>query len=215
MKAQSSNSAPPQHRASGEPARAKGKATRQRILEQSTRLFLDKHPGQVSVKEIAEAAGAYPNQVTYYFGSKEALLIHCGFFALLHDAKRIEPLGTRMKSAASFKEAIARTVLTFPSLPLAAKALTLAGANPTLDRLLTYYLNLTFRQSERYLETLLAKRGWTTQRSTNKESRIFWSSAFGATLISQTGFESRTGDLDLASTLSIVELSKTDESPAN
>src|SRR3546814_13120299 len=72
------------------PADARGRATRQRIVETTARLSIERGGGELSVAEIAQAAGVFPNQVTYHFGSKDSLLVHAAFLGLLHDAERLE-----------------------------------------------------------------------------------------------------------------------------
>lgn len=193
-------------RAAGEPVRVKGRQTRRRILEEAAQLFGHRRLGDVSVNEIARAAGVYPNQVTYYFGSKDALFIHAAFFALLHDAERIEAVGYRMQTVDGFRSAIARTILALPSMPSVAQAVALGSANPDLTGSLGYYLHLLFRQSERYLETLMGERNWSLNRPLPVETRTFWSTVFGAVLLSQAGVKGTAADLDLASTLTVREM---------
>src|SRR5262249_52748061 len=51
--------------------RAAGKQTRRALLDAAGSLFAERGLAGVSAAEIARAAGAFPSQVTYYFGSKE------------------------------------------------------------------------------------------------------------------------------------------------
>lgn len=194
------------HRAAGEPMRAKGRQTRRRILEEAALLFGQRRLSDVSVNDIARAAGVYPNQVTYYFGSKDSLFIHAAFLALLHDAERIEAVGYRMKTVEGFRSAIARTILALPSMPPVAQAVAIGSANPDLTGALGYYLHLLFRQSERYLETLMSERNWSLNRPLPVETRTFWSTAFGAVLLSRAGVKGSAADLELAGTLTIREI---------
>ncbi|WP_159733332.1 TetR/AcrR family transcriptional regulator C-terminal domain-containing protein [Arthrobacter sp. 9V] len=190
-------------RRSDGPSQARGHSTRQRILDSAVKLYLSKPTGEVSVAAIAADAGAFPNQVTYYFGSKDSLFIHAAFLALLHDAERVETVGLSVESPASFRGAMARTVLILPSLPLVVRALAAGTSRPDLSAVVDQHLNLLFRQSERYLTRLLKQRKWELERPLPVETRTFWSAAFGATLLSQAGVTGNGNDLDLAGTLTV------------
>ncbi|MET4095727.1 TetR/AcrR family transcriptional regulator C-terminal domain-containing protein [Arthrobacter sp. UYCu712] len=185
------------------PSQARGHSTRQRILDSAEKLYLSKPTGDVSVAAIAAAAGAFPNQVTYYFGSKDSLFIHAAFLALLHDAERVEAVGLTVKSPSSFRSAMARTVLILPAMPLVVRALAVGTSRPDLATVVDQHLNLLFRQSERYLARLLRQRNWEIRRPLPVETRTFWSAAFGATLLSQAGVTGNGNDLDLAGTLTV------------
>lgn len=168
-------------------------------------LFTQRQLNDVSVSEIARAAGVYPNQVTYYFGSKDSLFIHAAFLALLHDAGRLEPVGYRMKTADAFRGAISRTILSLPSMPTVVQALAVGTAKPDLAGVLGHHLHLLFRQSERYLDDLVRDRSWSLRRPLRVETRTFWSAAFGAVLLAQAGVPGTSAELDLAGTLTIHE----------
>jgi TetR/AcrR family transcriptional regulator, regulator of cefoperazone and chloramphenicol sensitivity len=185
------------------PLRDRGRNTRQRIAEAAAQLFTQRPLAEVSVSDIAAAAGVFPNQVTYYFGSKDALFIHAAFLALLHDAERLESVGLRMRTPESFRAAIARTVLVLPAVPVVVHALAIGSTRPELAGTVDHYLRLLFRRSEHYLADVLARRGWHTERPIGVETRTFWSTAFGAALLYQAGAVGRPSDLDLPGTLTI------------
>jgi AcrR family transcriptional regulator len=190
-------------RSSADAGLERGRSTRQRIIEQTALLCVARHGAELSVAEIAAAAGVFPNQVTYYFGSKDALLVHGAFFGLLHDAERIEHLGFTASDAAAFREGIARTVLALPSLPAVARALATGIARPELAPVIDKHLRLLFRQSERYLRRLIHERGWSLDRPATVEARTFWCTALGAVLLSRAGATGTRADLDLAGTLTV------------
>jgi AcrR family transcriptional regulator len=193
------------HRYAPAPPRGRGARTRRRIIEAAAGLFAARPADAVTVSEIAGAAGVYPNQITYHFGSKDSLFIHAAFALMLRDAGRIEGAGSRMTTAAAFRRAIARTVLVTPSLPVVINALAVARAKPQLGAVVKGHLSLLFRMSERYLERSLDLRGWRIERSSRQEVRTFWAAAFGAILIAQSGYPGTQADLDLAGTLTIRE----------
>jgi len=181
----------------------RGRSTRQRIIEQTARLCRERPGADLSVAEIAAAAGVFPNQVTYYFGAKDSLLVRAAFLGLLHDAGRLERLGLAATDAAAFRAGIARAVLALPALPAVARALAAGIARPELAPVIDKHLGLLFRQSERYLRRLTRERGWALDRPAAVEARTFWCTALGAVLLSRAGASGSRADLDLAGTLSI------------
>ncbi|KUM42263.1 TetR family transcriptional regulator [Arthrobacter sp. EpRS71] len=187
----------------GGPSQARGHTTRGRILDSAVRLYLASPSAEVSVAAIAADAGVFPNQVTYYFGSKDSLFIHAAFLALLHDAERVEAIGHSAGSPESFRRNMARVALMLPSMPLVVRALAVGTSRPPLAAVVDQHLNLLFRQSERYLGRLLKQRQWDVQRTMLVEIRTFWSAAFGATLLSQAGVTGSGSDVDLAGTLTV------------
>ena len=188
-----------------EPARPRGRRTRAALLDRAAVLFAGRGYEAVTVAEIARAAGAHPNQVTYYFGSKDALFVQAAFLRLLNEAERLEPIGRRQRSAASFRTALARTALALPAVPLVVQALSITGRRPDLQPLAEHHLGLLFRQAQRYLTAVLGERGWAIDRPPEVETRTFWSAVFGARLISESGYGGRSSDIDLAGVLTVRE----------
>lgn len=183
------------------PLQDRGRNTRRRIAQAAARLLTERSPADVGISDVAAAAGVFPNQVTYYFGSKDALFIHAAFLALLQDAEHLESVGLRTRTPQSFRTAIAGTVLTLPSVPVVVHALAIGSARPELAAVVDHYLRLLFRRSEHYLAGALASRGWQVERPIDVETRTFWSMAFGTALLCRaTG---RPADLDLAGILTI------------
>ncbi|WP_372348290.1 TetR/AcrR family transcriptional regulator C-terminal domain-containing protein [Streptomyces sp. KL116D] len=190
-------------RATPTPALDRGRATRRRLIEVTAQLCTERPGGEVSVAEIAKAAGVFPNQVTYYFGSKDSLLVHGAFLCLLHDTRRIERIGRQAPDAATFRRNIARAVLALPSLPSVARALATGIAKPELAPVIDQHLQLLFRQSERFVSQLVDTRGWSTRRPLNVEARTFWSTALGAVLLVRAGAHGSNAELDLAGALTV------------
>ncbi|SEJ48032.1 transcriptional regulator, TetR family [Arthrobacter sp. yr096] len=187
----------------GGPTQARGHSTRGRILDSAVKLYLASSSAEVSVAAIAADAGVFPNQVTYYFGSKDSLFIHAAFLALLHDAERVESIGRSAGSPESFRRNMARTALMLPSMPLVVRALAVGTSRPALAAVVDQHLNLLFRQSGRYLARILNHRDWEVERPLHVEIRTFWSAAFGAILLSQAGVTGSGSDVDLAGTLTV------------
>ncbi|WP_062651793.1 TetR/AcrR family transcriptional regulator C-terminal domain-containing protein, partial [Streptomyces maremycinicus] len=184
-------------------SRDRGHATRHRLIEATARLCVERPNAEVSVAEIANAAGVFPNQVTYHFGSKDSLLVHAAFLGLLHDARRIERIGRQASDAATFRRNMARAVLAMPSLPPVTRALAAAISKPELAPVVDQHLQLLFRQSERFVSRLMDSRGWSARRPLDVEARTFWSTALGAVLLVRAGAHGTVADLDLAGALTI------------
>lgn len=195
----------PKSRTPAEPAQERGRSTRYRIIEQTARLCARQQDAEPSVAQIAAAAGVFPNQVTYYFGSKDSLLVHAAFLGLLRDAAAIESVGPRAADAAAFRTQISDAVLAMPSLPSVARALAAGVSRPALAPVVDRHLDLLLRQSARHLRRLLRERGWRLDRSPEAESRTFWSTALGAVLLARAGSTGGGADLDLAGTLTVRE----------
>jgi AcrR family transcriptional regulator len=188
-----------------EPVRARGQRTRRQILESAAELFADHPADAVSVARIAEAAGAHPNQITYYFGSKDALFVQAAFLLLLRDAERLEPIGRRKHTPGTFCRALVRTALALPALPVAVQAMALTSVRPHLQPLAEHHLGLLFRRAERFLSETLERHGWAIDRPAAVETRTFWSTVLGARLIAGSGFGGRSSDIDLAGILTVRE----------
>jgi len=193
-----------------EPPRTRGRRTRTQILDQAAALFAEHGPNSVSVERIAAAAGAHPNQITYYFGSKDALFVHAAFLMLLRDAERLEPVGSRQRTPKAFREALARTALALPAVPLAVQAMSVTRLRPELHPLAQHNLALLFRQAQLYLAVTLERRDWVLDRPAEVEARTFWSAVLGARLISESGFSGQSSDIDLAGVLTVRARSTTD-----
>jgi AcrR family transcriptional regulator len=185
------------------PPSKRGQRTRAALLDQAADLFAVRGFEQVSVAEIAAAAQAHPNQVTYHFGSKDALFVRAAFVSLLRDAERLEPLGRRQRTPNSFRTAMARTALALPAVPIAVQAMSISQRRPELQPLAERNLTVLFRNSGSYLVTVLERRGWVIDRPAEVETKTFWSAVLGARLISESGFGGRSSDIDLAGVLTV------------
>ncbi|MER7127824.1 TetR/AcrR family transcriptional regulator C-terminal domain-containing protein [Streptosporangium saharense] len=186
-----------------DPPQSRGRRTRAQLLEQAVTLFAERDFASVSVAEIAAAAGAHPNQITYYFGSKDALFVHAAFLMLLRDAERLKPVGQRQRTPRAFCEAMARTALALPAVPVAVRAMSITRHRLELQPLAQHNLTLLFRLAERYLAAVLERHDWVIDRPAAVEARTFWSAVLGARLISESGFGGCSSDIDLAGVLTV------------
>lgn len=166
-------------------------------------LFRDRKYAEVTVSELAEAAGVYPNQITHHFGSKDALYVDAAFGLLLRDTERLQAAGRRATTPEAFRRVLARAALLMPSTTVVVSALALARGNPTVQAAVETGLSVLFRQSERFLEGKLNEHGWGGDQDLDRTVKTFWSAVFGAVLISQAGFPGGPSSVDVASTLAI------------
>lgn len=178
-------------------------AARTRIRDAAMELFAEKHFANVTVSEIARAAGVFPNQITYHYGSKDALYIDAAFALLLRDTERLQSAGRRSQTPESLRRVLAKVALNMPSIPVVVGALAITQSNPSVQSTLRGGLNVLFRQSERYLEDILDTHGWTSSQGLPKGVKTFWSAVFGAVLMSEAGFPGGPSDIDVAATLDI------------
>jgi AcrR family transcriptional regulator len=186
---------------------ARGAATRARILAATAGILSATDGGgahrAVTVSEIARAAGVYPNQITHHYGSKDRLVLDAAFALFLRDTTRLQAAGRRATNAESFRQVLARTALAMPSTPLVVRALAAAGDDVAQRERVRLLLAVLFRQSERYLERVVAEQGWVSRSGVGRDARTFWSAVFGATLLADAGVTGGPSDLDLAGTVSI------------
>lgn len=197
------------------PGTQRGAATRARILAATAGLLSAhptsaEHPGdgprthrQVTVSEIARAAGVYPNQITHHYGSKDRLVLDAAFTLFLRDTTRLQAAGRRATSAGAFRQVLARTALAMPSTALVVRALGSTGDDGAQRERVRLLLAVLFRQSERYLERIVDERDWSSSSGVARDARTFWSAVFGATLLADAGVTGGPSDLDLAGTVSI------------
>jgi AcrR family transcriptional regulator len=190
------------------PGTPRGAATRARILAATAGLLSAAGSGSaerrvVTVSEIARAAGVYPNQITHHYGSKDRLVLDASFALFLRDTTRLQAAGRRATSADAFRQVLARTALAMPSTPLVVRALASTGDDAAQRDRVRLLLQVLFRQSERYLDRVVAEHGWTSRSGVGRDARTFWSAVFGATLLADAGVTGGPSDLDLAGTVSI------------
>src|SRR5215207_643713 len=86
--ATSEHSGDPRHRVRA--TRTAGRQMRSRLLDAASRLFREKGLAGVSIADIAEAADAFPSQITYYFRTKEALFVEAACRDMLYLARAAE-----------------------------------------------------------------------------------------------------------------------------
>src|SRR4030088_3813942 len=90
MNSAATNERPSAPRQTCRAPRTAGRAMRSRLLDAASRLFREKGLSGVSIADIAEAADAFPSQITYYFRTKEALFVEAACRDMLYVARAAE-----------------------------------------------------------------------------------------------------------------------------
>src|SRR3954469_15678359 len=95
--------------------RSAGQQMRRALLDAAGRLFADRGLADVSAAEIARAAGVFPSQVTYYFGSKEALFVEAACRGVLYAAADVERAARPTRTPRSYVRSVVNTALASPA----------------------------------------------------------------------------------------------------
>ena len=94
----------------GRASREAGKATRQALLRAAAEVFAE-HGEAASVAQICRRADAFPNQVTYYFGSKEQLFVEVACAGILRAGRRAEEAAADATTVREYTNTLVGTLL--------------------------------------------------------------------------------------------------------
>lgn len=162
--------------------RAAGRQTRRALLDAADRLFAERGIAGVSAAEIAREAGAFPSQVTYYFGSKEALFVEASCRGMLHTAAEVERAGRRSRTPRGYVRACVQTALASPALLNFVEAALLVRRRPDLAPPVRDAFARLHTEGERAVAESLAARGWQIRAEPAIEARGFWAATLGIAL---------------------------------
>jgi AcrR family transcriptional regulator len=169
--------------------RAAGQQTRRELLDAAGRLFADRGLAGVSGADIAQEAGAFPSQVTYYFGSKEALFVEAACREVLHAAAEVERAGARTRSPRGYVRALVHTALASPALLSFVEAALLVRRRAELAPRVQDTFARLHAEGERAVAENLVARGWQIRAEPAEEARGFWAAMFGVALESAASGE--------------------------
>ena len=170
----------PRH--SARATRDSGRQRRSQLLDAASELFSERGLGDVSLAEIAARADAFPSQVTYYFGSKEALFVEAACRGALHAAAEVERAGARTRTPRTYVRAIVTTALAAPGLPNFIAAMLLVRRRADLAPLVEQALARMHAEGARAVGEILERRGWTILTTPAVEARAFWATVLGVVL---------------------------------
>jgi AcrR family transcriptional regulator len=174
------SASPPRHTVRA--TRTAGRRRRSQLLDAASELFAERGLGDVSVADIAERADAFPSQVTYYFGSKEALFVEAACREVLRAAVEVERAGARARTPKGYVRAIVTTATEAPALPGFIEAMLLARRRPELAPLVERTLERLHVEGARALQETLDRRGWRSVHAPDVEARAFWATVLGVVL---------------------------------
>lgn len=159
--------------------RATGPETRRLILESARRLFSQWGATGVSVADIATEADVFPSQITYYFGSKEALFVEAACRELLLVATEVERRGRRARTPEQWARATVRAALDGPGLMLFIEAMVLARHRADLTPIVARTLDHLHSEGERALQEKVEAGDWWISTTPAAEARAFWATVMG------------------------------------
>ncbi|MGC4935466.1 TetR/AcrR family transcriptional regulator C-terminal domain-containing protein [Gordonia sp. DT30] len=160
-----------------------GKATRDALLRAATEVFTE--VGETaSVAQICARADAFPNQVTYYFGSKEQLFVEVACTAVLRAGRHAEEAAASSATVRDYTRTLVETLLgpQARGVELFTRALLLVPRRTDLRPYITDTLTTLHDRGEAALLDTLVRTGWQLRADIGVEARAFWSAIFGLTV---------------------------------
>ncbi|GAB23283.1 putative TetR family transcriptional regulator [Gordonia polyisoprenivorans NBRC 16320 = JCM 10675] len=164
-------------------SREAGKATRSALLRAAGEVFAE--VGETaSVAQICARADAFPNQVTYYFGSKEQLFVEVACAAVLRAGRHAEQAAASATTVRDYTRTLVETLLGPQSrnVELFTTAMLLVSRRTDLRPHITETLSTLHDRGEAALLDTLVRTGWQLRAEIGVEARAFWSAIFGLTV---------------------------------
>ena len=162
--------------------RTAGRSMRSHLLDAATALFKAHGLNGTSITAIADAADAFPSQVTYYFRTKEALFVEAACRDVLYLAERTENVVSRARSPRAYVDAVVDNVMGADGLMLFVEALTLARQRPDLMPEIARTIDRLHAEAARAYAAKIARHGWRTYHAPDVAARRFWTIALGGAL---------------------------------
>ncbi|MCR5979401.1 TetR family transcriptional regulator [Gordonia jinghuaiqii] len=164
----------------GRATRQAGKATRRALLRAAAEAFAE-HGEAASVAQICQRADAYPNQVTYYFGSKEQLFVEVACAGVLRAGRRAEEAAASASTVRQYTNTLVGTLLgpCGRDVELFTTAMLLVARRADLREHITETLRTLHVRGEHALMATLVRTGWKLRAGIDVEARAFWSAIFG------------------------------------
>src|SRR4051812_18929994 len=166
--------APRPRRHAARATREAGRQRRSQLLDAASALFAERGLADVSLTEIADAADAFPSQITYYFGSKEALFVEAACRDMLRAGADVERAGRRARTPTTYVRAIVNTATHSPALPNFIEAMLMARRRPDVAPLVERTLERLHTEGARAVHELRDRRGWSLETTPEIEARAYW-----------------------------------------
>ena len=164
--------------------RAGAQHTRREILLTAARLFAERGFADVSVIEVAAAAGVFPNQVTYYFGGQDGLFVEVAGRLILEAGQAAEIEARKARSVREYTRMLAASVLG-PGLPAVLafiEAMLIARRRADLAPQIKATLERLHEQGARATSEITAQRRWQMMTSPQVAAQNFWATITGVAL---------------------------------
>jgi len=165
--------------------RTAGREMRSRLLDAASRLFREKGPAGVSIADIAEAADAFPSQITYYFRTKEALFVEAACRDVLYVGRAAEQHAGKQLSPQAYTSALVESVMGTDAVGFFVEAMTLTRRRQDLAPLIERTVERLHAEGLRAYAAEMAARGWQSRLDPETSARRFWAIAIGVTLEGQ------------------------------
>ena len=165
--------------------RTAGRQMRSRLLDAASRLFREKGPAGVSIADIAEAADAFPSQITYYFRTKEALFVEAACRDVLYVGRAAEQHAGKQLSPQGYTSALVESVTGTDAVGFFVEAMTLTRRRQDLAPLIERTVERLHAEGLRAYAAEMAARGWQSRLDPETSARRFWAIAIGVTLEGQ------------------------------
>jgi AcrR family transcriptional regulator len=159
------------------PTQKPGPRMRSRLLDAAAARFKAFGFADVAVAEIAADAGAFPSQVTYYFGAKEALFVEAACREMLYLARDAEAASAAVPDD-RYIEVMVESVVGAPGLNLFVEALALAHRRLDLQPQVQRTFERLDAESDRALKEHRAREGQPPGETAVPAHR-FWIIALG------------------------------------
>ena len=185
--------------------------TRRAILLAATPLFAERGFADVSLNEVAASADVFPNQITYYFGSKDGLFVEVAGRLVLEAGRTAEPEAQDAMTVHAYNRALAQAVLGAGLHAVLAfiEAMLIARRRPDLTENIKGTLDRLHEQGARASAEIIARKGWSMRTSPEVASRNFWATITGVALqMVASGDTTVTGQVDA---LALIELNLNDK----
>ena len=170
----------PSPRATQRATRTAGKQTRLALMRAADEVFREQGE-TASVAQICERAGTFPNQVTYYFGSKEQLFVEVACAAVLRAGRHAEEAAETTETVREYAQTLVTTLLgpELRGVEMFTTAMLLVSRRDDLRELITTTLHTLHERGEEALMQKLVRTGWQLRASIDVEAKAFWSAIFG------------------------------------
>src|SRR3981189_2460073 len=162
--------------------RTAGRQMRSRLLDAESRLFKERGLAAVAIADIAAAADAFPSQITYYFRTKEALLVEAGCRDVLYVARAAEQHAGKQLSPSDYTRALVDSVMGSDAVGFFVEAMTLTRRRQDLAPLVERTVERLHAEGLRAYAAEMAARGWHSRLDPETSARRFWAIAIGVTL---------------------------------